>query len=321
MYEMGIFIIKELWRLVMFGKKVVVFVFASLLILLSACTVQSNLGWKGSDIDSSDYTESRNSGDGSGTNWEKGASATSGTYLIEEQQMENSADGIKALEVINTAGNIKVLHSGSGQIDIKAVKKVRGLDEKSKKEIMEKIDIKVEKVGDKLKIHAVTSEDRTVNLWNWVEKLNKGLNVNIEYEIKVPDGIKAYNIDCNAGNTTFEAIQGEVRVKQNAGTVTFEKVILNGSSSIDMNAGNVIMDANIDNATAVTIKGNAGNVNVKLPEKTAFSLETRLAAGNISGDFLSGTRVVSGTLKQEFNGGGTKLTVNLAAGNVIINKK
>lgn len=305
----------------MFAKRIVVFVFASMLILLSACQIQSDLERRDTGTVGSGFTGSPGQGRGPDNGWETSEPASSGTYLIEEQRTENPADGIRTLEIENTAGNIRVLPSDSGKIDIKAVKKVRGLNEKTKKEIIEKISIKAEKSGDSLKISAVTAEDGVSGIWSWVEKLHKGFNLTIDYEVKVPDGIKVFDIDCNAGNTSFESVRGEVRVKQNAGTVTFGRVVLEGSSSIDMNAGNVVMDANIDNARSLTIKGNAGNVSVKLPEKTAFSLETRLAAGNISGDFLSGTRVISGRLIQDFNGGGTKLTVNLSAGNVTINKK
>lgn len=268
--------------------------------LLSACSIDIN---------------------GDKINMDGNISYTGGTNLIEEENFVQNTEGVKTLEIVNNAGNINITRSDSEDVVVKFTKKVKGTDEKTKREIMDNIQIKMDKNGDKLTLSARSRDDNGSYVWDWARKLYKSVNVTIDYDIKVPEGVKIYKVDNNAGNTSFDNIAGELVVKQNAGEIKLVGVDLEGNSSFNMNAGNINMDALIDKADEVKISGTAGNINIKIPAASGMDIETKLVAGNLSGSFLSGTSIKSGTFKQKINGGGTRLLVNLTAGNVIIDGK
>lgn len=268
--------------------------------LLSACSVDIN---------------------GDKLNLDGNISYTGGTYLTAEENFAQNSDGVKTLELVNGAGNINITSSNSKDVVVKITKKVKGTDEKTKQEIMEKIKIKMDKSGDKLTLSARSGDESGSYIWDWVSKLYKSVNVTVDYDIKVPEGVKIYKLDNNAGNTGFDNIAGQINIKQNAGDIKLTGVALEGNSSFNMNAGNINADASVDKADEVKIIGTAGNINIKIPASSRVSLETRLTAGNLTGSLLSGTSIKSGTIKQEINGGGTRLIVNLTAGNVIIDSK
>lgn len=269
-------------------------------VLLSACSIDIN---------------------GDKLNLDGNISYTGGTYLTEEENFAQSGDGVKTLEIVNSAGNINITRSDSKDVVVKITKKVKGTDEKTKREIMDNIKIKMDKNGDKVSLSARSGEESGSYIWDWVSKLHKSVTVTIDYDIKVPEGVKIYKVDNDAGNTGFENIAGEIDVKQNAGEIKLAGVSLEGDSSFKMEAGNINMEASFDNADEVKINGTAGNININIPSSSRIDLETGLTAGNLSGSFLSGTSIKSGKFKQEFNGGGTRLQVTLTAGNVIIDSK
>jgi hypothetical protein len=248
-------------------------------------------------------------------------SYTEGTSLIEEENLAQNADGVKTLEIVNSAGNINITRSDSRDVAVKFTKKVKGTDENEKKKIMENIYLKMDENGDRLTISARSGDESGSYIWDWVSRLYKSANVTIDYDIKVPEGVKVYKIDNNAGNTAFDKVAGEIDIKQNAGEISLNEVSLEGDSSFNMNAGNINMDAVVDRADEVAVSGTAGNIGIKIPGASRIELETRLMAGKLSGSFLSGTSIKSGTFRQEFNGGGTRLLVTLTAGNVIIDAK
>lgn len=248
-------------------------------------------------------------------------SVTSGTTLSEKDSLVQNADGINTLEIRNNAGNIDITRGESANLSIEFEKKVKGSNEEVKKDIMKNIKISIDKNGDKFVLTAKTRDNGGSYLWDWVENLYKGVNVSIDYKIQVPDNIKVYVVNNNAGNIGFDSVSGEITADQNAGNITVRGVSLEGKSSFKTNAGNIDLGIEIDRALEVNAGSAAGNIMLTLPGQSKFSLESRLTAGNLSGSFLSGTRVNSGTVKQEFNGGGTKVLVTLTAGNVTINKK
>lgn len=248
-------------------------------------------------------------------------SYTEGTNLIEEENLAQNAEGVKTVEIVNNAGNINITRSDSDDVVVKFTRKVKSTDEKTRKEIMDKINVNIDKNGDKIILSARSSDESGSYIWDWVSKLYKSSNVTIDYDIKVPAGIKIIRVDNNAGNTAFDTVAGEINVMQNAGEITLTGVSLEGKSSFSMNAGNINMEASIDKADEVKVNGTAGNINIKIPEASRFELETKLLAGSLSGSFLAGTSIKSGTYKQEVNGGGKRLLVTLTAGNVIIDGK
>lgn len=258
---------------------------------------------------------------GDRVNFNGNVSLDKGTYLTDEQDMTRSAVDVEMLDISNNAGNISVKKSTSSDISIKVIKRVKGTDEDVKKEIMENIDIAVDGSGNKLSVYPSTKDGKKDDLWKWAERMYKGAQVNIDFELEVPENIKVYEVNNNAGNISFDAIAGELDIVQNAGDINLNEVALTGTSSIRINAGNVIIDADISKAKKLSIVNTAGNVKLEMPKNSAFDLEAKMTAGNISGDFLSGTKINSGTYKQQINGGGTKVIVTTVAGNVTINSK
>lgn len=278
--------------------KICIPVAASMLMaLLGACTVNVN---------------------GDKINLDGNISYTEGTNLTEEENLTQDAGDVTALEIVNSAGNINITRSDSNNVSVKITKKVKGTDENEKKEIMGNIKIEMNKDGDKLTLSARSKDESGSYIWDWVSRLYKSVTVTMDYDIKVPEGVRVYKIDNTAGNTSLDAVSGEISIKQNAGDIRLTGVSLEGNSSFAMNAGNIELDAAVNRAEEVKVAGTAGNINIKIPEGSGVDLDTNLLAGNLSGSFLSGLSIKSGSYKQEINGGGTRLLVTLTAGNVII---
>jgi hypothetical protein len=244
-----------------------------------------------------------------------------GTTLTEEQNIARNAADTEKLKISDTAGNISVKASTSGDISIKAIKKVKGTNDEMKKEVMENIDIVVEGSGNSLSVHPSTKDGKKDDLWKWAERLYEGTQVTVDFELEVPENIKVYTVDSNAGNISFNDVNGEIAIKSNAGNVDLNLVTLTGSSDIEINAGNINIGADISKASKLTVINTAGNVTLKLPASSEFDLMAKLTAGNVSGSFLSGTHINSGTVRQKINGGGTEVNVTTVAGNVTIDSK
>jgi hypothetical protein len=244
-----------------------------------------------------------------------------GTYLTEEQNLARNAADIETLNISDNAGNITVKGTTSEDISIKAVKKVKGTNEELKKEVMQNIDISIEEEGNTLTVHPASKDGKKQDLWKWAEQYYKGAQVTVDFELEVPSNIKVYSVSNNAGNINFSDLTGEITVNNNAGNIELRSVGLTGSSDIKLNAGNIDIDADISGASGLSVLNTAGNIALKLPESSQFDLAAKLTAGNISGSFLAGTHIVSGSYKQEINGGGAEVSVTSVAGNVTIDSK
>jgi len=254
-------------------------------------------------------------------NFSGNVSYDKGTTLTEEQNIARNAAELEKLEISDTAGNITVKSVTSGDISIKAIKKVKGTNDEVKKEVMSNIDIIVEGSGNSLSVYPTTKDGKKDDLWKWVEQLYKGTQVTVDLELEVPENIKVYAVNSNAGNINFSEVFGEIAIKSNAGNVDLTGVSLTGSSDIEINAGNINLDADISKASKLAVVNTAGNVTLKLPANSGFDLTAKLTAGNVNGSFLSGTHINSGTIRQKINGGGTEVNVTTVAGNVTIDSK
>jgi hypothetical protein len=254
-------------------------------------------------------------------NFSGNVSYDKGTTLTEEQNVARNAAEVEKLEISDTAGNITVKTSTSDDISIKAVKKVKGMNDEIKKEVMANIDIVIEGNGNSLSVYPSTKDGKKDDLWKWVERLYKGTHVTVDFELEVPENIKVYTVDSNAGNISFSEVNGEIAIKSNAGNVDLTGVGLTGSNEIGINAGNITLDADISKASKLEVVNTAGNVTLNLPANSAFDLTAKLTAGNVNGSFLSGTHINSGTIRQKINGGGTEVNVTTVAGNVTIDSK
>ncbi len=258
---------------------------------------------------------------GDRVNFDGNISVDKGSTLKEEKNIGRNAADIEKLELKNTAGNISIKTTSSEDISIKVIKNVKSTDENVKAKILQNMDVAVIADRKKLSVYPVTADGKKNDLWKWVEQQYKGAQVSIDFEVEVPEHIKFYTIKGNAGNINMESVTGQVTIEQNAGNVDLKDVKLNGTSDINVNAGMVTIDADIGKADKLAVSNTAGQIRMILPADSGFDLEAKITAGNIGGSFLSGSKLNSGTLKQQINGGGTKVIVTTVAGNVTIDSK
>lgn len=281
-------------------RKILAVSLAMALVLMTACSLNIN---------------------GDRVNLSGNVSIDKGTTLTEEQNIARNVKDIKVLEISDTAGNISVKGTTSGDISIKAIKKVKGTNNKIKEEVMKNIHITVVGTGSKLSVYPSTKDGKEDDLWRWVERLYKGTQVTVGFELEVPENIKVLTVKNNAGNIDFNDMKGEINIRNNAGNIDLNGVSLTGSSNIQLNAGNVNIDSDISKAAKLTVVNTAGNVTLKLPKESEFDLTAKLTAGSIGGSFLSGSHINSGTFRQKINGGGVEVNVTTVAGNVTIDSK
>lgn len=262
-----------------------------------------------------------------------------GTYVTAEDKLTENVKGMEKFEISNGAGNISIVKSGGEDIRLSVTKKVRGSNEKKKKEILDNIKINITKENKKVIIEAKTKKDGNSDFWKWKEQNYKVYNVTIDYTLEVPEYFNSYAVENGAGNTELQGTTGDVSIKNGVGdirlkdmeatlilnlgtgNITGTGITLKDMNSVNLGAGNVTLDANVDGAKQVNIDNGMGNVTLNLPKESKVSLNAGVGIGNISGSFINESKTFSGSIRGDYNGGGTDVRVKAGTGNVTIDSK
>jgi len=251
----------------------------------------------------------------------EGNSIGIGTYTSEEENITEDGTGIEELRIKNHAGKITIVKAGGNNIEVNVIKKVRGVDNSMKREVLKNIKINVEKNGKELSLEARTKEGYKIDFWKWMEK-QSGMGAVLQYSIRVPEGVKVFFVENEAGDIRLEDIAGTVDIASAAGNVELDGVYLLGDSNIKLGAGNINMDVDVTKAGSLSVRNSAGNISLKLPEDSSFELNADANLGVISGNFIKVKKVgINNSLNDVFNEGNTKIELDVAAGNIIIDKR
>ncbi|KPU45276.1 hypothetical protein OXPF_11690 [Oxobacter pfennigii] len=253
---------------------------------------------------------------------------TIGLNRVEENTQKTiEAGGIKTIEVISPVGSVDIETWEKNEIQIVATKINNGLKEKA--ELLDELknaEIFYEKKDDKYTIKAFLPKFK-----------NNGMSV--EFEIYVPQTIKAYKVDAEVGDIKLSGAEGDIDVVNNVGKidlndcwgvinlkavtgdVTVRKSSLKADSALTSNVGRVLFDGTIGTEGTYKFTTNVGMVDVSLPSDTAFEIDAKTNVGNIDCDFdISGTEE-NMEVKGKVKGGGAKVIIVNNTGSVNISKR
>ncbi|WP_223066079.1 DUF4097 family beta strand repeat-containing protein [Paenibacillus caui] len=226
--------------------------------------------------------------------------------FVRKETQTQTLDEVNELTLINGMGDIKISPGKNGEISVLAVKRVRTKDRAIKNEIMDNILIEQELQRNTVLIHAVAKDHS--DLWEWKQNHYQSVNISVDYEVKIPQGVKVYTVQNGMGDIKMDDIEGAVQIQNDMGEVKLSKVILEGECSVTTNLGNINLNVrNMEQANAIRLASDLGNINIKVPGKARYNLETK-----ISND---------ASKKQTVSGGGTDLTAVADLGFIKVNGK
>ncbi len=258
-----------------------------------------------------------------------------GTKISEQQEI--TQDGLKGdrLVVSTGAGNIDITEGGASEIIVKAEKIVRGASEESKKTIIKNMIVSVEDKGGKVEVDVKTSDGK--DFWEWQRDNYKTYQITINYDIELPDNIKAVSLSTGAGNILVEgkpekveastgagnvdinAMKAKFNISTGAGNITIKDSSAKGDCELSTGAGNVDFIGEVNEVDDFKASTGMGNVDFRVPADSKMTLDASTGLGNLSGSFITSKESKS-HFKGDINGGGSDIELSTGVGNVSVDE-
>jgi len=253
-----------------------------------------------------------------------------GSESSSNQEISDEKKDGEQISVSYDAGNIDIKKSGTTQIEIKAEKKVRGASDEEKKNILDNMNIELERDGKVISIVIKTKDGN--DFWAWRKKNFKVFQVSINFEISLPDGINVIEVSTGAGNVGINDVSSKLLVSTGAGNIdingTSSSLSLNtGAGNIDIQnvvaleenllhtgVGNIDFEGDFNKISSFDASTGAGNVAIEVPENTKMSLKADTGVGTLSGSFIKLNDDSKFHFVGDINGGGPTVKLNTGVG-------
>lgn len=232
----------------------------------------------------------------------------------DSQKISEDRQDSEQLLIDSDSGNISVEKSKSGKIEVEIEKKVRGGSAEDKKKLLENMNIKFERTGKSIRLNVLAKNGE--DFWKWKKDTYKPIQVSINYDILLPDGITAIETKMGAGNIEVDDITAKLSVQTGAGNIDINNVNVMTDSQFNTGAGNIDFSGKFDNVSSFDASTGVGNINFEVPEDTKFSLDVHTGIGNLSGSFIEERSDDKFNFKGDINGGGPVVKLNTGVGNV-----
>ncbi|MCY6369908.1 DUF4097 family beta strand repeat-containing protein [Clostridium ganghwense] len=199
-----------------------------------------------------------------------------------------NASNVKNIN-IDVFGDLKVEKYEGNNIEIESIITMDNNDEKYAKEISDKI-IEIDE-GETLRISSKKEQ--------YLRSNRRIRNVRISYYIKVPKKLN-YDINNKSGMVELKELIGDIEIDSNNSDIEIKKVSGNisidnkfgkidikdvkGLVSIENSKGNISYESKEINNSNIEIENEAGDVNIKLPEKQQGAYKFNTKYGNIDVD-------------------------------------
>ncbi len=218
--------------------------------------------------------------------------------------------------VKNRNGKIIVTSWEKEKIEVYAEVEIKNRSRREIEDILEKIDISINKKGDRVHIETDLPEKSQNSIWNWIFGANNPVVVN--YMIKVP----------RKSNLNLKSTNGRIEVENVIGRTNLATT--NGSIEAAQMGG--ILDAHTTNGSIRTtmieftrsdyidIKTTNGSIRLTLPSNIKADVDASTVNGSISTDFpmtIQG-KFIGKKLNGDINGGGGKIHLKTINGSISI---
>lgn len=230
------------------------------------------------------------------------------------QDVTGKPDDATGFKVINNAGNIKINKSDSTEIELKSYKKVRGASDEVKKQILENMNVLLEKESDQIQLVVKTKDNQ--DFWKWQSSNHREYQVTLNIDISLPDAIKAVTVTTGAGNIDMDGITAALSANSGAGNIDIKNSSALGKNKLSSGAGNISFAGNVDGIDSFQITTGVGNVKFVVPDNTKMNLKADTGVGILSGSFIENNDKNKFHFQGDINGGGPEVKLNSGVGNV-----
>lgn len=103
----------------------------------------------------------------------------------------------------------------------------------------------------------------------------------VDFDIAVPPR-STLELITNAGNISVTQINGQMKLRADAGSIRATQVTLSGRSLLKTDAGSITFDGSLDPAGDYRLSTDLGNVTVTLPANASFNLEAKTDLGSVT---------------------------------------
>jgi hypothetical protein len=218
--------------------------------------------------------------------------------------------------VTNPAGSVTFAPGDDGEVRVEATSRARDRTEDDARKALDSISLNLNQEGETVNI--VGSFRGAGSAWPGASRL-------IDLLITVPVKTSA-TVSQSAGDATVGALTGPLSLHVDAGNIHVVGATIEGSSVVQVGAGNISMDGALSPATALDLRIDAGNATITLPAATSVHIEAMTHAGNV---FVHGwsisTRHTSGATLlaagDTRSGPQARLTVEVDAGDITIKSR
>ncbi|HEY5583563.1 MAG TPA: hypothetical protein VIK78_03625 [Ruminiclostridium sp.] len=235
-----------------------------------------------------------------------GSESSSNQEISVEKQ-----DG-EELNVYSDAGNIKIKKSATPQIEIKAEKTVRGATDKDKKNILDNMNVELERDGKVINVVVKTKDGN--DFWDWRKSNFNVFQVSINFHISLPDSINVIKVKTGAGNIGIDEVSSNLLLETGAGNINIQNVAALEENSLHTGVGNIDFKGNIDKISSFDASTGAGNVAIEVPENTKMSLKADTGIGTLSGSFIISNDNNKFHFVGDVNGGGPDVKLSTGVG-------
>ncbi|SHH79888.1 hypothetical protein SAMN02745135_02182 [Caloranaerobacter azorensis DSM 13643] len=225
-----------------------------------------------------------------------------------EQTIIEDVSGLEELEIINGVGNIEIKTTNSDKLRIKAKKIANATSDVIAKELLDVIDVKAFKVGNKISVKAVYTNNEKKDIWELKsEKYDCG-DLEITYVIEMPSNIGKITLETDVGNVKLIDVKGMFNVKTGVGNIYGNNIIPVKNSNFNSGTGNAkIKFANLEESDIIDVNCGVGNIKLIIPKDAKCTIEKE--------EFMKDKT------RQEINGGGVLIKVEVSTGDIEIEQE
>jgi outer membrane protein insertion porin family len=250
--------------------------------------------------------------------------------VSKEEQIEKSlpGDGVSKVTVDTTIGDVRLFSWEKPEVLVKASKKVTADDDEKAQEFSDKIEIKIERVEDRIQIK--TSQPLFSG-----SIISGKVKAWVEYDIFVPE---AMNLDVKTRDGAIHAteIRGKLKINTLSGSIELKNVV--GSVSAETATGDIYgevlfdaeskfstvngsIDIRVGDTFSVPISARtiSGSIDIAVPEGFSADVDASAISGGVSCDFLEDGTVDGNSLKGKLFGGGPLMELRAISGNISVN--
>ena len=250
--------------------------------------------------------------------------------VTEEDTFERTValGGGGQVEVETTNGSIRVETWDRSEVQVVARKKARDHDAAAARDLLERIEVQVQELGDKVRVTArlprsgwFGGSSASVSFVLTVPSDAELTATSSNGSIKVRDLGGRARLETDNGSIEADGVRGALRAHSDNGRI--EALDVHGAIEAKTTNGAVKAEiATADLAEDVSLETTNGSVELRLDPGVAASLYARTDNGSVSSDFPGGIQDRrKKTLELDLNGGGPRIRLESTNGSIRVRER